>query len=42
MRVHVNLEPVKFVVGYKDIEKFLIENDFIVMPKHITHSVWAT
>ena len=39
--MHVQLEPVRFVIGAKEIERFLIENDFIILPKHKTNSAWA-
>lgn len=41
LRVYLSLEPVKFIMGAKEIENYLIQNNFILTQKHATNSAWA-
>mgnify|MGYP006976774158 CR=1 FL=1 len=41
MRVNIALEPTKYLKGRKEIINYLIDNNFIFNPKHISCSATA-
>ncbi|KAL4499828.1 hypothetical protein ABPG72_015177 [Tetrahymena utriculariae] len=41
LRINISLEPAKFL-ELEQMEPWLIDQGFIILPKHRTHSAWAT